>query len=503
LAGALTAGRCLGDPETERLAGRLYARVDFPWMLAGSPDLLSMGWTPEKGFIPARWDTYSEHMILDLLAIGSPTHPIPAAEWTAWTRPQVRSGGRVFVAGVPPLFIHQYSQAYVDFRRRRDRRGVDWWENSVQASEAQAAFFQDQVREYPYLTGGVWGLTASDGPRGYMSWGAPPADPAWDGTLVPCAPAGSLMLTPAASLKALREMKRRWGAKVWGRYGFVDAFDPRLGWFDKDVLGIDQGITLLSAEDLRGGLVWGWFMANPEMPRAMTAVGLRDESRVEDLLSQMTLEEKLGQLQQRGGPVEGDAELTAMARAGRLGSTLNVRGAKTLNALQRAAVEGSRLHIPLLFGFDVIHGYRTVFPIPLAMASSWDPAVPETAARLSAEEASKDGLRWTFSPMVDVARDPRWGRVAEGAGEDPFLGAAMARAYVEGYQGDDPSRPDRLAACAKHWVGYGAAEAGRDYNTTEVSEHTLRDVYFPPFKAAVDAGALTFMSAFNDLDGVP
>ncbi|MBI3565859.1 MAG: beta-glucosidase BglX, partial [Elusimicrobia bacterium] len=228
-----------------------------------------------------------------------------------------------------------------------------------------------------------------------------------------------------------------------------------------------------------------------------------DDARVESLLKKMTLEEKLGQLQQLGGPIEGNQELLDLAAAGKLGSTLNVRRPKTLNALQRAAVEKSRLHVPLLFGFDVIHGYRTVFPIPLALAAGWDPALVEGASRRAAREAYDDGLRWTFSPMVDVARDPRWGRVAEGAGEDPYLGAALARAYVRGYQTADPSAPGTLAACAKHWVGYGAAEAGRDYSTTEISERTLREVYFPPFRAAADAGALTFMSAFNDLDGVP
>ena len=227
------------------------------------------------------------------------------------------------------------------------------------------------------------------------------------------------------------------------------------------------------------------------------------EARIQKILDEMTPEEKLGQLQQLGGPIEGSPELIELAGKGKLGSTLNVRGAAIVNKIQRAAVEGSRLKIPLLFGFDVIHGYRTIFPIPLALASSWDPDVAEKASRLAAHEASLDGLRWTFSPMVDIARDPRWGRVAEGAGEDPFLGAAMARAYVRGYQGEDPSAADSLAACAKHWVGYGAAEAGRDYSTTEISERTLREIYFPPFQAAVDAGALTFMSAFNDLNGVP
>ncbi len=233
------------------------------------------------------------------------------------------------------------------------------------------------------------------------------------------------------------------------------------------------------------------------------AASRNNQERVENLLKRMTLDEKLGQLQQSGGPVEGSLDLVDQAGKGRLSSTLNVRGAKAINQIQRAAVEKSRLKIPLIFAFDVIHGYRTIFPIPLAMASSWDPAVVESASTLAAREAWMDGLRWTFSPMLDIARDPRWGRVAEGNGEDPYLGSAMARAYVRGYQGDDASAVGRLAACAKHWVGYGAAEAGRDYSTTEISERTLREIYFPPFRAAVDAGVWTFMSAFNDLDGVP
>jgi len=229
------------------------------------------------------------------------------------------------------------------------------------------------------------------------------------------------------------------------------------------------------------------------------------ERRIEALLAQMTLDEKVGQLQQLDGGGEGDyrPEHVELARAGRLGSTLNVRGATRGNELQRVAVEQSRLKIPLIFGFDVIHGYRTVFPIPLGEAASWDPAAVERAASIAAAEARAAGVHWTFAPMVDIARDPRWGRIAEGAGEDPYLGRVMARARVRGFQGDDYSRPDRVVACAKHWVAYGAAEGGRDYNTTDVSEHTLRSVYFPPFRAAVEAGAGSVMSAFNDLNGVP
>src|SRR5918997_819524 len=221
------------------------------------------------------------------------------------------------------------------------------------------------------------------------------------------------------------------------------------------------------------------------------------ERRIGELLSRMTLEEKLGQLQQLDGDWTGTyrQEHPEMVRQGRLGSTLNVRGAARTNELQRIAVEQSRLKIPLIFGFDVIHGYRTVFPIPLGEAASWDPATAERGAQVAAAEAKAVGLHWTFAPMVDVARDARWGRVVEGAGEDPFLGSVMARARVRGFQGADYSAPDRVVACAKHWVAYGAAESGRDYNTTEVSETTLREIYFPPFRAAVDAGVGSFMSA--------
>ena len=229
------------------------------------------------------------------------------------------------------------------------------------------------------------------------------------------------------------------------------------------------------------------------------------EKKIDALLARMTLEEKLGQLQQLDGEANGNyrPEHLKLVREGLLGSTLNVRGAKQTNELQRVAVEESRLKIPLLFGFDVIHGYRTIFPVPLGEAASWDPATVERAAAVAAAEAGAAGVRWTFAPMLDIARDPRWGRIVEGAGEDPYLGSAMARARVRGFQGADYSAPDKVVACAKHWVGYGAAEGGRDYNTTDISEGRLREVYFPPFKAALEAGVGTFMSAFNDLNGVP
>ena len=245
--------------------------------------------------------------------------------------------------------------------------------------------------------------------------------------------------------------------------------------------------------------------------RGSASGGIADpklDARVESLLHGMTLEEKIGQLVQYSagqatGPGTGRTDYKDMIARGQIGALLNVIDTPLINEYQRIAVEKSRLHIPLLFGLDVIHGSRTEFPIPLGMASTWDPALVEKASHVAALEASAIGIRWTFSPMVDIARDARWGRIAEGAGEDPYLGSAMAAAYVHGYQGSHLDAPDTMAACAKHFVGYGAAEAGRDYNTTEISEHTLREFYLPPFHAAVNAGTATLMSAFNSLNAVP
>jgi beta-glucosidase len=235
---------------------------------------------------------------------------------------------------------------------------------------------------------------------------------------------------------------------------------------------------------------------------------IRLEAKVGTLLGKMTLEEKIGQLVQYSagqptGPGTGRTDYEDMIAKGQIGALFNISTAKETNAFQRIAVEKSRLHIPIVFGLDVIHGFRTEFPIPLALASTWDPSLVEKAARVAASEASATGIRWTFSPMVDIARDARWGRMAEGAGEDPFLGSEMAAAYVRGYQGSRLDAADSIAACAKHFVGYGAAEGGRDYNSTEISEHTLRQIYLPPFHAAVNAGAATIMSAFNSINGVP
>jgi beta-glucosidase len=224
------------------------------------------------------------------------------------------------------------------------------------------------------------------------------------------------------------------------------------------------------------------------------------ERRVNFLLQQMTIEEKAGQLTQFAGNSPQNIE---MIKQGKVGSLLGVLGAEQANAAQRAAVEGSRLKIPLILGYDVIHGYRTVFPVPLASAGSFDPLLIEQAERVAAKEATASGVKWVFAPMVDIARDPRWGRIVEGAGEDPYLGSQIAAAKVHGFQGKDMADPASVVACAKHYVAYGAVEGGRDYNTVDISEQLLREVYLPPFRAAVDAGTGTLMSAFQDLNGVP
>ena len=236
------------------------------------------------------------------------------------------------------------------------------------------------------------------------------------------------------------------------------------------------------------------------------------EARIDELLARMTLAEKVGQLNQHSSSFDltGPPPATGRAKArydlltsGGVGSMLNVVGAEATRATQRVVVENSRLGIPLIFGYDVIHGFKTMAPIPLAEAASWDLEAVERSARLAATEAAASGIHWTFAPTVDIARDARWGRIMEGAGEDPHLGARMAAARVRGFQGEDLAATDTVAACAKHFAAYGFAEAGREYNTVDISEQTLREVALPPFKAAVEAGVATVMNAFNDIGGIP
>jgi len=250
--------------------------------------------------------------------------------------------------------------------------------------------------------------------------------------------------------------------------------------------------------------------ASAQLPAAALSPATRQRltsiaSQVDSLIGKMTLAEKIGQLEMSGPTGDNGAPgqtLLDEVRSGEVGSVLDLTGVSNINQVQQAAMQ-SRLHIPVIFGLDVIHGYKTIFPVPLAEASTWNPATVENDESISASEATADGIKWTFNPMVDVSRDPRWGRVVEGSGEDPYLGSAMAAAKVEGYQGSDFSAPDKMAATVKHFGAYGAVVAGREYNTTDMSTQQLMNVYLPPYKAAIDAGAATVMSAFTSLNGVP
>jgi len=288
LAGILTARQAFaGDPEIDRLATAIYYRVDFGWMLDGSATTLRHGWKPEMGFSSYSWDTYSELMILYLLAIGSPTHPISPASWYAWKLPVTRMGGYTYIGG-GPLFIQQYSQAWVDLRHRLVVPIVpsesfvprlNYFANAVAATRAQQAAATDLSRQFPGYSSNIWGITASDSIHGYVAWGSSSQDPRIDGTVVPSAAGGSLMFTPDICIPALRTMLTRYGSKIWGRYGFADAFNPTTGWVSQCVIAIDTGITLVSAENVRTGSVWQWFMSNPEVDWGLNRVGLvRDPS---------------------------------------------------------------------------------------------------------------------------------------------------------------------------------------------------------------------------------
>lgn len=273
LGGVLTARQCFSDDrEIVDLATKIYNRIDFPWMLNGDKFLFSHGWRPETGFIKLRWKDYSESSMLYLLGIGSPTKPISWQSWYAWKRDWMRYKNYRYLAAVSPLFIHQYSQAWFDFRGKRERFqkfSVNYHENSEKASRAQREFCKDNAKRFPGYAENMWGISASDSEKGYIAWGAPPSEPALDGSVVPYAPAASMMFTPDISLPAIKEIKDKYGDKVYGRYGFADAFNPISGWTAKDAIGIDVGITLIGIENFRTGKVWDWFMKNPETKNAL------------------------------------------------------------------------------------------------------------------------------------------------------------------------------------------------------------------------------------------
>src|ERR1700733_4128084 len=254
-------------------------------------------------------------------------------------------------------------------------------------------------------------------------------------------------------------------------------------------------------------LVAAWPFALAQQQNVPPALSMAEDSKaslfVSGLLSKMTLEEKIGQMTQIAYREPDPVSHEERIRKEQAGSFLFITDPVEINRLQHIAVEQTRLHIPLIFGYDVIHGFRTIYPIPLALASSWDPAMVEHVQSMAAREASSVGVRWTFAPMVDIARDARWGRIMEGSGEDPFLGSRMAEAQVRGFQGATIGAPDRILACVKHFAGYGAAAGGRDYDQSDISDEQLWNVYLPPFHAAEQAGAATFMAAYMDLNGVP
>jgi len=271
LCGVLTARQYFADQEIKDLATKIYERVDWPWMLNGG-STLSMGWTPESGFLNARWEHYCELMMIYLLAIGSPTHPMPASSWDAWTRPKIQYQGIEYISGNDPIFTHQYSQAWFDFRKKRDNY-TDYFENSVKATKAHKLFCLALREKFPDYSEDLWGISASDYVNGYTAWGGPPPQGPIDGSIVPCATGGSLPFLFDDCMRVLRNLRGRYREKAWVKYSFVDAFNPLTGWYDADVLGIDLGITMLMAENHRTGLIWNTFMKNPEAQFAMQKAG--------------------------------------------------------------------------------------------------------------------------------------------------------------------------------------------------------------------------------------
>jgi hypothetical protein len=271
LCGVLTARQYFVDQEIKDLATKIYERVDWPWMLNGGTTL-SMGWHPESGFLDARWEHYCELMMIYLLGIGSLTHPLSPETWKAWTRPVIKYQGLEYISGNDPIFTHQYSQAWFDFRKKRDAY-TNYYENSIKATKAHKLFCLSLHDRFPDYSENLWGISASDYAQGYTAWGGPPPQGPIDGSIVPCATGGSLPFLYEDCIRVLRNIRGRYREKAWARYGFLDAFNPLTGWYDQDVLGIDLGVTMVMAENHRTGMVWDVFMKNPETQTAMQKVG--------------------------------------------------------------------------------------------------------------------------------------------------------------------------------------------------------------------------------------
>jgi len=280
LCGVLTARQYFADQEVKDLATRIYERVDWHWMLNGG-STFSMGWHPESGFLGARWEHFCELMMIYLLAIGSPTHPVDASTWQAWSRPRIKYQGIEYISGDDPIFTHQYSQAWFDFRNKRDAY-ANYFENSVKATQAHKLFCLSLHDRFPDYSENLWGISASDFAKGYTAWGGPSARGGTlgpvDGSIVPCATGGSLPFLFDDCIRVLRNLRGRYRDRVWTKYGFLDAFNPLTGWYDTDVLGIDLGITMLMAENHRTGFVWEQFMKNEDAQRGMIRAGFHAES---------------------------------------------------------------------------------------------------------------------------------------------------------------------------------------------------------------------------------
>jgi hypothetical protein len=275
LCGVLTVRQYFADQEIKDLATKIYERVDWPWMLNGG-STFSMGWKPESGFLRARWDHYCELMMIYLLGIGSPSHPVSADTWQAWSRPTISYQGISYISGNDPLFTHQYSHAWFDFRAKHDAH-ANYFDNSVKATKAHKLFCLSLHDRFPDYDEDLWGISASDYVHGYTAWGGPPPQGPIDGTVVPSATGGSLPFLFDECIRVPRTIRSRYGSKTWQRYGFVDAFNPLTNWYDPDVLGIDLGITMLMAENHRTGFVWQTFMKNPEANVAMQKVGFKSD----------------------------------------------------------------------------------------------------------------------------------------------------------------------------------------------------------------------------------
>jgi hypothetical protein len=271
LCGIIFARQYYNDPQITTLANTIYQRMDWPWFLNGGK-AFAMGWHAGKGFIEARWDHYCELMMIYLLAIGSPTHPVSPETWKAWSRPPISYAGFNYIYGDSPLFVHQFSHAWFDFRNKRDAF-ADYFQNSIDATKAHKQFCLSLKSQFPDYSENLWGITASDFAKGYTAWGGPPAKGPIDGTVVPCAAAGSLPFVFSDCIAVLRNIRSTYGSLAWKRYGFVDAFNPLTNWYDPEVIGIDQGISILMAENQRSELVWKIFNTAPEVQRAMSAVG--------------------------------------------------------------------------------------------------------------------------------------------------------------------------------------------------------------------------------------